>query len=373
VRPNVLEVDLAAIAHNVCNLRWHIGREVQFFAALKANAYGFGIERVAETVVAAGVDGIALVEIDHAIALRRRDIRVPILVYGGTPADANLVACIEEYDLTPTLLDIDDIQTYEHYATRRLPAFLKVDVGLERLGTSSEDIQLVAAELRVLRRVKLRGVYTHLHVPPDAQQYGSYLGWQFGRFLHALDVLREHGLEPEVRMAASSAVLMQTNQMHLNAIDPGHLVFGMYPSGPRDLDFELRPALRSLKSRLVQVKPVQRTAFVDQAPFTPRPGMRIGVFPFGISDGMLHANCGHVLVRGRRVAVLGVSLEHTRVDLTDVEARRGDEVVIVGRQGADEISQAEVLAHQRQDIPSALALAVHSSVPRAYVEGLMDD
>jgi alanine racemase len=162
---------------------------------------------------------------------------------------------------------------------------------------------------------------------------------------------------------------MQTDQMHLNAVDPGHLLFGMYPSGPRRPPLDLRPALHALKSRLVQVKTLHRAAFVDQAPFAMRPGMSIGVFPFGISDGMLQVNCGQVLVNGRRVPVLGVSLEHTRVDLTGVEARRGDEVVIVGPQRADQISLAEVLEHLGQHIPSALSVAVHSSVPRSYAQG----
>jgi alanine racemase len=373
VRPNVLEVDLDAIAHNVCSLRRQVGNSVRLYAALKANAYGFGIERVADTVVGAGASGIALVDVEHALALRRRGLGAPIVLYGGTPADAELVAVIEEFDLTPTLLDRDDIQTYDRYATRRLAGFLKLDVGLERLGSSPEDIASISAQLRSLRHVELGGAYTHLHVPPDLEEDSPYLEWQFGRFTQALEGLRQQSLEPPIRMAASSAVLMQTDGMHLNAIDPGHLLFGMYPAGPRHIQLDLRPALRTLKSRLVQVKAVQRPAFVEHAPFPLRPAMRIGVFPFGISDGMQHAHCGQVLVQGKRAGVLGISLEHTRVDLTDVDAGRGDEVVIVGRQGADEITPAEVLAHQRQHIPSALSLAVHGSVPRSYTEGATGD
>jgi alanine racemase len=371
VRPNVLEVDLDAVAHNVCRLRQHLGGDVQLFAALKANAYGFGIERVADTVVQAGANGLAMVEVDHAVALRQRGIDVPILLYGGTPASAEVVAAVEQYHLTPTLLDVADAQTYAHHATRCLGAFLKIDVGLERMGASPEDMPSIAADLRALRNVELDGVYTHLHVPPQAPaaETGRYLHWQFARFTSALQALSEAGIEPPIRMAASSGVLMQTDEMHLNAVDPGHLLFGMYPSGPRRPPLDLRPALRQLKSRLVQVKTLNRAAFVEQAPFAIQPGMSIGVFPLGIADGMPLVNCGHVLVNGRRVRVLGISLEHTRVDLTGVEARRGDEVVIVGRQGADEISSAEVLEHLGQHIPSALPLAVQRSVPRSYVKG----
>jgi len=374
VRPNVLEVDLDAIAHNVVSLRQHVGGDVQLFAALKANAYGFGIERVADTVIAAGAYGLAMVEIDHAVALRQRGIDAPILLYGGTPASAVVVAAVEEYHLTPTLLDVADAQTYAQHAKGCLRAFLKIDVGLERLGASPENMPSIAADLRALRNIELDGVYTHLHVPAShapAEETYPYLHWQFARFKSALQALTEAGIEPPIRMAASSGVLMQTDEMHLNAVDPGHLLFGMYPSGPRRQPLDLRRALRTLKSRLVQVKTVNRAAFVEQAPFAIQPGMSIGVFPLGISDGMPQLNCGHVLVNGRRVPVLSVSLEHTRVDLTGVEARRGDEVVIVGPQGTDEISPAEVLEHLGQHLPSALPLAVHSSVPRSYVQGVV--
>jgi len=372
VRPNVLEVDLDAIAHNVRRLRQSIGGGVQLFAALKANAYGFGIERVADTVVAAGADGLAMVEVDHAIALRQRGFNVRILLYGGTPASADLVAAVEEYHLTPTLLDVADAQTYAHHAQGCVRAFLKIDVGMERLGASPEDMRSIATDLRALRNVELDGVYTHLHVPPHtpAEENYPYLRWQFGRFKSALQALSAAGIEPPIRMAASSGVLMQTDEMHLNAVDPGHLLFGMYPAGPRRPPLDLRRAFRALKSRLVQVKAVNRAAFVEQAPFRIHPGMSVGVFPLGISDGMPQFNRGQVLVNGRRVPVLSVSLEHTRVDLTGVEAKRGDEVVIVGPQGTDEISPAEVLEHLGQHIPSALPLAVHGSVPRSYVAGV---
>jgi len=373
VRPNVLEVDLDAIAHNVRRLRQRIGSDVQLFAALKANAYGFGIDRVADAVVAAGADGLAMAEVDHAVALRQRGIDVPILLYGGTPASADVVAAMQEYGLMPTLLDVADAQMYARHAKGCLRAFLKVDVGLERMGASPEDMPSIATELRKLRNLELVGVYTHLHVPPHArtEDVSPYIQWQFDSFARALEALREAGIEPSIRMAASSAVLMQTDEMNLNAVDPGHLLFGMYPAGPLQPPLDLRPALRALKSRLVQVKTLHRAAFIDQAPFAIQPGMSIGVFPFGISDGMPLVNCGRVLVNGRRVPVLGISLEHTRVDLTGVEARRGDEVVIVGPQGADEISSAEVLEYLGQHIPSALPLAVQSSVPRSYVEGVV--
>ena len=97
--------------------------------------------------------------------------------------------------------------------------------------------------------------------------------------------------------------------------------------------------------------------------------MRVGVLPIGLSDGMRFLNCGQVLIRGRRMSILGVpSLEHTRLDLTDLpEAEVGDEVVIIGEQGDAQISPEEVIARNGLKI-AELALAVQESVPRVYLK-----
>jgi alanine racemase len=128
------------------------------------------------------------------------------------------------------------------------------------------------------------------------------------------------------------------------------MLYGIALEGDGPSATALRPVLRALKSRLVEVKDIQpRERFAAQAPFpVPRP-MRLGVIPLGAADGLGQLHAGRVLVRGCSAPVLGSpSLEHTRVDLSLVpEARVGDEVVVIGRQGDAEISPAEVAAKQR--------------------------
>jgi len=124
-----------------------------------------------------------------------------------------------------------------------------------------------------------------------------------------------------------------------------------------------------LKSRLIQVKDVHRTEFLEEAPFKIVPGMPIGIIPIGYSDGMQRLNCGEVLVRGERVPLVGQpALEYTRIDLTRVpRAAIGDEVVIIGRQNAGRISPEEVMAkHSVARVPD-LALEVRPSVSRVYL------
>ena len=367
-RPNRFEVNLNAIAHNARAIRRFVGPSCTIFAALKANGYGYGIATVAPVLIAAGVDGISLVSVSDAVALRQRGIEAPILLYPGAPLSGSNIAAIEEHALMPTVLDLDAADLLSARARRTLRVFVKIEVGLERLGIEPADAQRFIQALAQLPRLIVHGVYAHMHVRDNLPL--AYLDWQFGKFTAVLAQLEAAGIEVPVRMTASTAVLeAASTRMNLNAIDPGRVWFGLDKGGPGLQTLDLRPAFVALKTALVQAKSVRREAFQDVAPFALREGMRIGVLPIGRFDGMVSLCCSHVLVRGVRVPILATpSIEHTRIDLTDVsDARAGDEVIIIGHQGDSEISPDEVAACQGLQSPGMLALAIRETVPRVYL------
>lgn len=367
-RPNVFDIDLAAIAENTLAVRAAVGPNVRLFAALKANAYGFGLVEVAESVLSSGADGLSMAELNDAIRLREKGVTAPILLYGGNLASPQVVAATERYNLFPTLLDLKSAQAFSDQAQHQVDVFVKVDVGLERLGLPPNSTLGFVKALRKMPRLRLMGVYAHMHIVegPNSEPYAR---WQFERFESVLEELRLAGAEAPITMAASSAVLLSTNSMTLNAVDPGHLLYGLVPGGPVLENIPLRPAFSSLRSQLIQVKEWRRDGWPELAPFDPDGIDRIGILPIGRSDGMVSLNSGWVLVNGQRVRMLGrPSLEHTRIDLTHApKALVGDEVVIIGHQGAQEITTGEVIAHQGHNVPVALALEVRQSVRRRYL------
>src|SRR5262249_39771709 len=151
------------------------------------------------------------------------------------------------------------------------------------------------------------------------------------------------GVEVPVKLAASSPLVMQHGHTYLNAVDPGSMLYGVPQSYAAPPPIPLRPTLRALKACLVHVKDLApRERFAAEAPFPVPAPMRLGVIPLGPSDGLGRLHDGRVLVRGRAVPILSEpSLEHTRIDLTGVpDARPGDEVVVIGRQGDAEITPA---------------------------------
>jgi len=368
-RPNRFEINLDAIAHNAAVVRRLVGPTTRIFAAMKGDAYGYGVVPVARAVLSAGVDAISLVSVADAVTLRRHGISAPVLLYGGVLPDARVVAAVERYGLMPTVLDAEAAQAWSSRSRRPLNVFVKVDGGLERLGVAAEAAVGFVAAVASLPRLTVHGVYAHLHVPEDAG-VTSYLAWQFGRLESVLERLRRADVHVPIAMAASTSVLQaSTTRMNLNAVDPGLVFFGLDARGPGLGGAGLRSAFHALRSRLVQVKEVTRTDYRQVAPFAISGPMRLGIVPIGRYDGMDTLCCGHVLVRGVRANTLGVpNTEHTRVDLTHVpDARVGDDVVIIGRQGGEEISPDDVARRCGLSSGGMVALGIRDSVPRVYV------
>lgn len=366
-RPNSMNVDLDAIRDNVRRLRSRLGGDVTFVAALKANAYGFGLSTIAPAVLSAGADALAVASVDDAIGLRASGIRQPIVLYGGTRPTPRVISEVVGHDITVTILDEADVQAYGA-AGAPIKALLKVDVGLERLGALPSEAMAIARLIDRHPTLALAGLYTHLHVPHGrVDEVSAYLEWQFARFVAVVTDLEREGVAIPLKMAASSGTLRLSDSMTLNAIDVGSLLYGLEPPGPTDRNLHLRSALISITSRLTQVRLRERTEFVDLSPIPTGRPVRLGVIPFGATDGFLGLSVGHVLVRGHRAPVLAISLEHARIDLTEIDAEAGDEVVIVGPQGDEEITMRDVAVTNHLYSPAVVPVLVGRAVPRTYL------
>ena len=371
-RPNWVEVDVSAIAHNVRALRRHVGPGVKIFATLKANGCGFGLLKAAETVDTAGADAIALVDLGDAVRLREHGLRLPILLFGGNLVTPETVAAVIRYELIATVHDPESAAAYARHADQPVSVFVEVNSGGERLGIAPDDVVSLVRRLGDHSRIRIEGVYTHPGVPAG-DGAPACVEWQYGRFVAVLQALADAGLEIPLRIAASSRILLMTREMNLNGVDPGQLLFGLHPGGSESPSLDVRPALKGLKSRLIHIHTLDRPAFRDQAPFPVRDGMRIGVIPFGFSDRLGELHCAEVLVRGRRGPLLGkFSAEHAKIDLTGIgDAQVGDEVVIIGHQG-DQVVTVEDVMRRRGVAGAEVTQAIPPGLPRLYVGGTSD-
>ena len=364
LRPTTLEIDLDAAADNLRAVRGLIGPERKLFAVVKADGYGFGAAEMGNVFARNGADFLAVADLSEGLRLRQRGITTPVLVYPNSLPEA--AADTLAHGLVPTLVDLDAARAYSHAAAGPCEVFVKVDVGLERLGVPAEQAVKMILTMLELRHLRLGGLCAHPHAEVGGDP--AYADWQLGRFTGVVDELEARGIRVPVRLLAATPFVLRFPHTYLNAVDPGRMLYGMILPGETP-PVPLRPTFRALTTRVIACKELApRERFAELAPFPVTSAMRLGVIPIGSADGMRWLHAGRVLVRGRAVPIVGSpSLEHTRIDLTGVpDALVGDEVVIIGRQGDLEITPAEVAARHGLGLHH-VATTVGPRVTRVYL------
>jgi len=359
----------------------------RIIAVVKANAYGHGAADVALALERAGAAMLACADIEEGIVLRRAGVRAPILVFGALGISD--LDGVFEYDLTPTISTPAAAANLEAAARRfvqtassadppvasafrrkgpiraKLRCHLKIDTGMNRLGFRHDNLGRTLPAIANSEYLAIDAVYTHFATADEPEHPAFVL--QRERFEHVLATLPSLGIHPQWRHAANSAALLRDERVWYDFVRPGLLLYGIVPP-PLAVTIPLRPAL-SLHSRIVHVKglrPGEGTGYglrsVADSPRT------IAVVPAGYADGLDRRMAGHafMLVRGKRVPVVGsVCMDMTMIDVTGMEVSTGDEVVIVGRQGSEEIGMREIAA-SIGTIPYELLCRVGTRIERVY-------
>jgi alanine racemase len=362
-RPTVFEIDLDAAAHNVRVVRQMVGPYRKLYAVIKADGYGHGAVEMGDAFLTAGADALAVADLGEGIRLRKRGIGAPILVYPNSLPDAASEALA--HGLTPTVVDLEGARALSEAAEEPCDVFVKIDVGLERLGVAPEQaVKLITAMLE-LPHLRLGGLCAHPHAPADGPP--AYADWQLGRFTGVVDELEARGVTVPIRLLAASPFVLRYPHSYLNAVDPGRMLYGITMTNEHP-PVELRRTFVALTTRVIALKDVApRERFADVAPFPVTAPMRLGIIPMGLADGLLWLHADRVLVRGQSAPIVASpSLEHTRIDLTGIpDAQVGDEVVVIGRQGEAEITLAEV-ARRRNVGVHQIATTIGPRVARVY-------
>ena len=369
VRPNRAEFDLAALRHNLRELRALAGPESKIIAALKANAYGHGAAAVARALADDG-DTFALAtgSFEDALAIRGAGVDLPLLMFGGALPEAAPV--LLAHDLIATVYDragAEAVSGAAAAAGKTAPVYIKVDAGLGRLGAPLPDALDYIREVRSLPNVRVEGVYTHLSFFDEVERE-----WARGRmraFDGLLQDLEAAGIDVPVTQGLASSCMVSGLTSRGNAVCPGHLLYGVPSIAPSVADTSaFRPVLRSIRSRLIHAGPPK--AGMRGAPERELPS-RIGVLPLGLADGYrppLAGRAAYALVAGERVPVRGVSLEHLTLDLSALPAAGvGDEVVLLGESGGESISLADLAEWQGTRLHHVL-MAFDRRLPAHYVD-----
>jgi alanine racemase len=366
-------IDLGALCANAALLR-HIGDGAGVCAVVKADAYGHGAVPVARALERAGLCaalGVSLVE--EGVALRDAGLAMPVLVMG--PAQSRGHAEMVARDLTPVVSDPADLDPLAAIGRARgLPVaiHLKVDTGMGRLGVPSSELGRLVGRVLASGGLALEGIATHLASAdlPDLAAAGAVTGEQLACFGRALAVAHAAGAAPRVVHAANSAATFRFPAARFDMVRPGIAMYGNGPVGPAVETGSLRQVMQ-LESEVVQIREVGAGQAVSYGGLwrAERPS-RIAVVPVGYADGFPRRLTGRAdaLVRGRRCPVVGaISMDMTLVDVTSVphDAQVGDAVVLLGAQGDQSISTAELA--ERADLTEyEVTCGISRRVPRTY-------
>ena len=368
-RPSWVEVDLDAIRHNVGVLLETV-RPAQLCAVVTADGYGHGAVAVAHAALEAGASWLAVALVEEAVELRDAGIKAPVLILSEPPADAWPV--VAAHGLRAMIYSPAAVAHAEAAAAAAgggvLNLHVKVDTGMHRVGATPGDAAVVAAEIARAKHLRVEGLATHLAVADEVDN--PFTAEQLRWFEAARDDLAAAGVHPDMLHTSNSAGAIAHPAARYDLVRCGIAIYGYAPGPSAARRVDLRPAM-SLRSRVSYVKRVKAGAGVSY-------GLRyacptdtvIATVPLGYADGvtrrLAHAG-GHVLVGGRRVPFAGtITMDQLTLDCgADASVAPGDEVVLLGRQGEEEIT-ADEWALALDTISYEVVSRIGPRVPRVY-------
>lgn len=350
IRPTRVEVDVAALVHNARVIRGITG--VPVLGVVKADAYGHGAPGVARALAQSGVAGLAVSLIEEGVQLRDAGITLPILVLG--PALDGGHDELVGKSLTPVVSDVADLRALAEVGRRRgraVELHLKVDTGMGRLGVPERAVGDVVTEAG-RGGVRVVGLMTHFACADsdDPANLACMTHDQLARFRVVEQVARAAGAPLEVRHAANSSGAMAFPDARLDLVRVGLALYGNGHWPVDDAQAAPRRQAMKLVTEVAQLRDVAAGTTVGYGGlWRARADTRVAVLPLGYADGLPRRATGHAcaLIRGVRCPLVGaISMDLAIADVGGLGDRvaPGDEVVLLGAQGDDEIRVAEYAA-----------------------------
>jgi alanine racemase len=367
-RPVWAEIKLDNIDYNIRQVKENVSQETLVMAVVKADAYGHGVIPVARRAIKAGADRLAVAIPEEGVELRKSGFEVPIQIFGEVLSPQ--IPLLIDYNLTPTVSKLETIKELNRYAKEKgvkKKVHVKIDTGMGRIGLFPEDVLSFIEKANKLSNIEVEGIITHFAKADEEDK--EYTQTQFDKFSRVISLLEEEGIDIPIKQAANSATVIDLPEMQLDMVRPGIMMYGLRPSHEVDKDFSLKPVLR-WKSKIVYLKDVSPgTSISYGATYITKEKRKIATIPLGYADGYFRqlSNKGEVLINGHRAPIRGrVCMDQFMVDVTDIPSvKTGDEVVLIGKQGEEEITATE-LADLTGTINYEITCSISKRVPRVY-------
>ena len=372
-----IELDGGALDHNLRLFREILSPETALLAVVKANAYGHGISEIAPR--AAGIaQWLGVHSAVEARELRSLGLTTPILVLGFVPPSEFRDLDQDVHLVVSSAEALRWVGVYRQRSGISLPVHLKVDIGTKRQGMSATELPALVVDAGKAG-IEVVGVAGHFANIEDTIEH-EFARVQLQNFHDALDVAKDAiGALPPFIHASCSAAALLFRETDFTLARVGISMYGHWPSREtrlswtlehKDGGLQLKPVL-TWKTIVGQLQPVERDASVGYGrTWTARRPSQLAIIPVGYADGYSRAlgNRARTLIRGRSAPIVGrVCMNILIADVTDIpEVSIGDEVVLIGRQGGDEI-EVEELATLSDTINYEFLARLSPEIPRVVI------
>ena len=366
-RPTYLEVRLDRLAQNLKNIRQHVA-PAKVMIILKANAYGHGVDGVAQALVPeADYVGVAIAE--EGVHLREIGIHKPILVMGGTLAEQ--IPLFVRHDLTLSASSSELLEAAEALAAAsggKLKVHLKIDTGMERVGVHEYEAQAFIERSLACHHLDVEGIFTHLANSdiPDL----THARLQLQRFREVLNIYERRGVSPpRIRHAANSGGILQLPEGRFDMVRAGLMLYGVYPGPDIPRTVDVRPAIR-WHSRVTHSKITRAGRPVSYgSTWAPERPTRILTLPCGYADGYFRrmSNQAQVIVGGRKYSQVGrICMDQFMVDAGDDDITLGSDVILLGDDETAAEIAVEDLARWAGTSEYEVMTNISARVPRVF-------
>lgn len=375
MRPVWVEINLDHLAFNLAQIRKVIGPTVKLMAVVKGDGYGTGICGIVDTMLASGIDMLGVGILDEALLLRKLGVKIPVLVFGYTPFQYAEILVKNKIRQT--------VYCYEQAVALSMAAeklsckaviHLEIDTGMGRLGFRPQESALQEIKkISALPGLDVEGIYTHCPYTNERDGAGKqFTQRQYQLFCNFINQLAAAGIDIPLKHACNSLGIVHYPSMHLDMVRAGIILYGSYPRFQETLP--VKPVL-TLKTRIGSIKKLPAGENVSYGhTFTTKRPTWVATLPVGYGDGYsrMLTNKGYVLIHGQRVPLIGtICMDQCMADITDLArpCQIGEEVVLIGQQGKEEITVEELSQKACDFINYEYLVQIGHRVPRLYLQG----
>ena len=371
------EIDINAAEKNFNLIKSKLNKDTKLCCVVKANAYGHGAVYLSKLYERLGADFFAVSNIEEAMQLRNNGISTPILILGYTPtscasilAENNIAQSVFSYSYAKELSKsavADGVNVKIH---------IKLDSGMGRIGFdcihANDKMLDTVLEVCNMQGLNPEGIFTHFAVADEGVDGAEFTRLQYERFTSAVDELKSHGVEFEIKHCANSATTFEYPEYHLDMVRVGVVLYGLAPSKKVRGCEDLLPVM-SLKSVISMIKEIEEGDTVSYGcTFKAEKKTKIATAPVGYADGFWRSNAENgtqMLIRGQRVNIVGrVCMDQLMLDVTNVKGvREGDYITLIGAD-KDGFISADELAKNNHTIGYEMICSIGERVPRFYIK-----